>query len=82
MFIHTYETKNYNIQEPEIEKWYVAAFTTPKNYYEIAEWCHQIFGPSGLNSLTHQTRWQDEIFYGEVYFRDEKDLEWFVLRWS
>ena len=82
MFIHTYTQKNYDSLVPEIEKWYVAAFTTPKNYYEIAEWCHNTFGQPGFNHLTHQTRWADEIYYGEAYFSRQEDLEWFVLRWS
>lgn len=82
MFIHTYTQKNFDVQEPEIKKWYIAAFTLPKNHYEIYDWCYHTFGPSGFNHNTRQTRWGDEIRYGEVYFSRREDLEWFLLRWS
>ena len=82
MFIHTYTHKNYDSLAPEIERWHVAAFTLPKDYYEIYDWCYHTFGPSGFNHLTHQTRWADEIRHGEAYFSRKEDLEWFVLRWS
>ncbi len=80
MFIHTYE------QQPDWRiktAWLVAAFMTPKeNRKEITKWCYKTYGAPGMNTFTKQTRWKDSIQYGEVYFRDEKDLEWFVLRWS
>ena len=83
MFIHTYERTN-SIVDFDLPdgKWHVAAFTLPKNYSEIQEWCHKTFGSPGFNHLTHQTRWKDEIRYGEAYFSRIEDLEWFVLRWS
>lgn len=81
MFIHTYDLKRDEDGTGE-GPWHVAAFTLPKNYNEIIEWCYQVFGTPGFNHLTYQTRWKDEIFYGEVYFNRKEDLEWFVLRWS
>ena len=81
MFIHTYDLKRDEDGTGE-GPWHVAAFTLPKNYPEIQKWCHVTFGSPGFNHLTYQTRWKDEIFYGEVYFSRKKDLEWFVLRWS
>jgi len=82
MFIHTYTQKNYDAQEPEIARWYVAAFTTPKNYYDIAKWCYNTFGEPGFIHNTQRTRWADDIHYGEIYFSNEEDLLMFILRWS
>jgi hypothetical protein len=76
MFIHTYEAKTYN------QVWHKAAFNLPKEYQGIIEWCHETFGKPGYLHESPQTRWADDIFYGEVYFSQLKDLEWFVLRWS
>jgi hypothetical protein len=80
MFIHTYELmKEWGGATP----WLVAAFESPRqNRSEITRWCYQTFGTPGMNHLTQQTRWKDSIQYGEIYFIDQKDLEWFVLRWS
>ncbi len=81
MFIHTYqESKDWRGGNMY---WHVAAFNTPKeNRKEITKWCYKTFGTPGMNHLTKQIRWKDSIQYGEVYFDHQKDLEWFVLRWS
>ena len=79
MFIHTYKLKK-DVDGSGGGPWHVAAFTAPKNYYEISEWCHASFGEPGYHEW--EIRWRDDIFYGEAYFRDQEDLEWFVLRWS
>ncbi len=80
MFIHAYEQmKDWRDATP----WHVAAFMTPKeNRKEITRWCYQTFGAPGMNTLTKQTRWKDSIQYGEAYFRHEKDLTLFILRWA
>lgn len=80
MFIHTYEQmKDWRDATP----WLVAAFMTSKeNRKEITKWCYKTFGTPGMNHLTKQIRWKDSIQYGEIYFIDQKDLEWFVLRWT
>jgi hypothetical protein len=76
MFIHTYETKNYG------DDWHCAAFTIPKHYLEIQKWCHETFGKPGYPQDVPQTRWRDDIYYGEIYFRDDRDLVLFMLRWA
>jgi len=80
MHIHTYtHKKDWRNETP----WLVAAFMTPKeNRKEITRWCYKTFGTPGMNHLTRQIRWKDSIQFGEVYFMHEKDLEWFLLRWS
>jgi hypothetical protein len=84
MYIHSYEVpvdrKNY-----DDEVWYVAAFEksyTHDDLVALRTWCYQTFGETGYNRLTCQTRWRDEIIYGEVYFKNKDDLLMFVLRWS
>ncbi len=80
MFVHTYQHQE-DWRDPV--PWHVAAFLTPKeNRKEITRWCYKTFGIPGMNHLTKQIRWKDSIQYGEVYFINQKDLEWFVLRWS
>ena len=41
----------------------------------IRKWCWETFGPTG-------ERWRDQTYYGEVDFRDESDLLFFLLRWQ
>lgn len=84
MFIHAYEVP-VDVLNFDDEVWYVAAFNQPHKVDEVlamTKWCHQTFGESGHNHLTCQTRWKDEIVYGEVYFKNKDDLLMFVLRWS
>lgn len=50
---------------------------------EMADWCHETFGPSGYNPENMYTAWEyqtdpDYIFW----FSDEKNLMLFILRWS
>ena len=80
MFIHTYELMK-DADGSGGGPWHVAAFTAPRSYREIVEWCLKTFGPAGYHD-TPQARWKNDIFYGEVYFSRQEDLEWFVLRWS
>ena len=82
MFIHTYETQR---KDPKWSDygWYVAAFKTPKeNRQEITRWCYKTFGMAGKSKYATETRWKDSIRVGEIYFKYEEDLAWFVLRWS
>lgn len=80
MFIHIYNLKK-DVDGCGGGPWHVAAFTAPRNYREIVEWCNKVFGPGGYHD-TPQARWKDDIFYGEAWFKNKEDLEWFVLRWE
>jgi hypothetical protein len=81
MFIHTY-TQQKDWRDTSTS-WKVAAFLVSKEHRrEITRWCYKTFGAPGMNHLTKQIRWKDSIQYGEVYFSNQKDLEWFVLRWE
>lgn len=59
--------------------WYVAEFDW-RNTSEVNEWCSQQFGPHPTNPDAW-SRWQ-RIYDEKVHFRDSKDYEWFMLRWS
>ena len=60
-------------------KWYEADYDWV-HYDEVREWCTQQFGP---HPTQHDawSRW-DHRYEGKIYFRDAKDCEWFLLRWS
>lgn len=60
-------------------KWYVAEFDT-KYYLEVDEWCAQQFGPHP-NCPDAWSRWVHK-YEDKIHFRDEKDYQWFVLRWG
>jgi hypothetical protein len=60
-------------------KWYEADYDWI-HYDEVVKWCTKQFGP---HPTQHDawSRW-DHRYEGKIYFRDAKDCEWFVLRWS
>jgi hypothetical protein len=74
MFIHTYQSRHRG-------NYHVAAFTLQKGVYDhMVKWCYQTFGEPG--DCKDNDRWEDSIWFGEIWFRDERDLAMFVLRWS
>ena len=60
-------------------KWYEADYDWV-HYNEVREWCTKQFGP---HPTQHDawSRW-DHRYEGKIYFRDEKDCHWFILRWG
>ena len=63
-------------------KWYDVNFTAMTLYgvvRERIEWCEQHFGKQPKNPDAW-SRW----YYGTlvIRFRDSKDYEWYMLRWS
>lgn len=59
--------------------WLVAEFDT-EYYHEVRDWCIEHFGledrfPNAWSRWQH--RYEDRIF-----FRDQKDYQWFLLRWG
>jgi hypothetical protein len=59
--------------------WYVAEFDWVR-HAEVLEWCKQQFGPHPTNPDAW-SRWYNK-YSEKIHFRDAKDYEWFVLRWS
>ena len=45
---------------------------------EVNEWCTETFGPSA--GLTSNSRWV--MLYYTIQFKEEKDRNWFILRWE
>lgn len=59
--------------------WYVAEYDWV-HQHEVLEWCKQQFGPHPRNPDAW-SRWCNN--YSErIHFRDEKDYQWFLLRWG
>lgn len=59
--------------------WYVADFD-PQYYFQVEEWCKEQFGPHPRYPDAW-SRWV-HTYEDQIHFRDAKDYEWFVLRWS
>ena len=77
MFIHIYKGR----PRENLEFYHIAGFTIQKDMYKpVSEWCYQTFGDSG--DCVDNARWEDHIWFGEIWFRDEKDLMLFKLRWA
>jgi hypothetical protein len=55
-------------------------------YTNIREWCIDTFGPApyyyGEEIEDSNFRWLDDLFYGEIYFRDNQDVTLFLLKWG
>lgn len=59
--------------------WHVADFDT-QYYFEVEEWCKEQFGPHPKYPDAW-SRWV-HTYEDQIHFRDEKDYNWFVLRWG
>jgi hypothetical protein len=63
-------------------KWYEAEFG-PADYLkvrEVREWCVEQFGPEPRHHDAW-SRWYHKN-HNRIFFRDAKDYEWFLLRWT
>jgi hypothetical protein len=59
--------------------WYVAEFDWV-HHGEVLEWCAQQFGPHPARPDAW-SRWYNK-YSEKIHFRDEKDYQWFLLRWG
>lgn len=64
--------------------YFVAAFPAPdiNLTYEIRKWCYEAYGLPNYKPDTVETRWEDDVKYGEITFERESDLTLFLLRWQ
>lgn len=60
-------------------KWYVAEYNW-MHHDEVVKWCTQQFGQQPQNPDAW-SRWIHQ-YTDRIQFRDSKDYEWFILRWS
>jgi hypothetical protein len=60
---------------------HVVSFLSFRLIDNIKEWCYNTYGEPGIPTNT-TSRWYDSIKYGEILFRDERDVTLFLLRWS
>ena len=60
-------------------KWYDADHRDD-DYEEVIAWCTEQFGPRP-HRPDAWTRWYD-IHIDRIRFRDERDYQWFILRWG
>ena len=52
---------------------------------EIKDWVSTNFGPSGTTHWPPHHGWEDYLWYttiGNIYFKNEQDAVFFVLRWK
>jgi hypothetical protein len=59
--------------------WYVAEFDWV-HHGEVLAWCSQQFGPHPARPDAW-SRWYNK-YSEKIHFRDEKDYQWFLLRWG
>jgi hypothetical protein len=83
MYLHIYQPGVVEVaQRLAVDPWsyakWIVAFETPKFHLlqEMQNWCCDTYGPE------NNTRWRDEIRWGEVWFRNESDVVMFSMRWS
>ena len=57
-------------------------YTATWNSVEVYNWCEQNFGHRNDNYENPRWYGNTQYFTGNFRFRDKKDSEWFLLRWS
>jgi hypothetical protein len=53
--------------------------------YARVKWCREIFGRPFQDLPKESRQWQNMRWYrnkGYIYFREEKDYVWYMLRWG
>jgi hypothetical protein len=61
-------------------KWYEASYGL-HDVIEVFDWCEQHFGqcPEHLDAWC---RWYSDRPWKAIKFRDERDYQWYILRWG
>jgi len=63
------------IFKAHVSTWFV------EEWKELEDWCLQSFGPLPKDGVfSPGGRWY--INNSRFYFREKKDMEWFILRWQ
>lgn len=61
--------------------WYTVNISVYAEYVETIKWCEENFGPLPKNPDAW-SRWFTDGWRNRIFFRDEKDYNWYMLRWS
>ena len=70
----------YYTVEPKVH-WYSPAGLVINMWREMEEWCIRTYGPTPVNGVwTAGGRWYANN--SKFWFREHKDLEWFLLKWQ
>jgi len=66
------------------EEKYIVKFPLPDLglLRELRDWCTDTYGPQGHTVDRWAARWEDNLGFGVVTFKQEADLTMFLLRWS
>lgn len=48
----------------------------------MLSWCIETFGPTSKEHNGHAPDQRWYVYSGSFWFKEEKDLEWFILKWS
>jgi len=60
---------------------YLIVSPTGLNWWEMRSWCVESFGPTPEDGVwTPKMRWYENN--SAFWFRNQKDRDWFVMRWS
>jgi hypothetical protein len=61
--------------------WWVPGVLNGPNWQNMLEWCVETYGPTPEDGVwTPSGRWYANN--AKFWFREKKDLEWFMLKWQ
>ena len=72
--------EKYHTVHPSLD-WVVYNEKSGSYWKHIEDWCKDTYGPTPVCGVwTPYMRWY--MNNSKFWFRDKKDLEWFVIRWA
>lgn len=75
-----YGSRYYTVQ-PKIEWIHIDNWGEFSSWFKIHAWCNDTYGPSPKDGVwTPNARWY--VNDSKFWFREHKDLEWFLLKWQ
>jgi len=78
-----YHGARYYTVEPQISWEPTNELSSIIGWMDLEKWCIMTFGPAGLVWEVNESGAQRWYINGaKFWFREKKDLEWFVLKWS
>jgi len=72
--------EKYHTVHPSLD-WVISNEKSSLHWPDMEYWCNNTFGPTPIDGVwTPHMRWY--MNNRKFWFRDKKDLEWFVLKWG